>query len=92
MIGYGIDLEFLKCYTDSMNITSSKSTIKTIKQGDPNFIITDGFFQSHRASINISQNCPEKYKDIIVECLRKGWVGPIAHITEREMIISGLLK
>jgi len=73
-----------------MNFTTHQSQIRTIKPGDPNFIIHDGLLQAHRAGIEISQRCPENYKDLILECMRHGWVKPVAHITERELVFIGL--
>jgi hypothetical protein len=75
-----------------MNIKSHHSQIRTIKPGDPNFVITAGLTQAHRAGIEISQRCPENYKDLILECIRHGWLKPIANVTEREFIFMGLTK
>ena len=75
-----------------MNITTHQSQIRTIKPGDPNFVIRDGLTQAHRAGLEISQRCPENYKDLILECLSHGWLKPVAHVTERELIFMGLTK
>jgi hypothetical protein len=71
-------------------ITVHKSRVHRIKPGDPNFVITDGLIQTNRAGLEISQRCPENYKDLILECINHGWLKPVAHITEREMIFIGL--
>jgi hypothetical protein len=73
-----------------VNYTFGKSKIHKIKHGDPRFTIVDGFSYAQRASIEISQCCPENLKDLIVECIRQGWVKPVAHITERELLFIGL--
>jgi hypothetical protein len=75
-----------------MTYTVHQSQIRTIKPGDPNFVITAGLTQAHRAGIEISQRCPETYKDLILECIRHGWLKPIANVTEREFIFMGLTK
>jgi hypothetical protein len=75
-----------------MNITTYRSQIRTIKPGDPNFVITAGLEQAHRAGLEISQRCPENYKDLILECIRHGWLKPVANVTERELIFMGLTK
>jgi len=75
-----------------MNITAHQSQIRTLKPGDPNFVITDGVVQANRARLEISQRCPENYKDLILECIRHGWLKPVANITERELIFMGLTK
>ena len=75
-----------------MTYTFQKSQIRTIKPGDPNFVITDGLVQTNRAGIEISQRCPSNYASLINECIRHGWLKPVAHVTERELIFMGLNK
>lgn len=75
-----------------MTYTIHQSQIRTLKPGDPNFVITDGLVQTNRAGIEISQRCPSKYASLIAECLNHGWIKPVAHVTERELIFMGLTK
>jgi hypothetical protein len=75
-----------------MTYTIHQSRIRTIKPGDPNFTITDGLVQANRAGIEISQRCPSNYASLINECLNHGWIKPVAHVTERELIFMGLTK
>jgi len=79
-------------YTKCMTFHTTESKIKTIKQGNRNFMIADGLVVSPRAGIEISHRCPENYQDLIQECIRHGWLKPVAYMTEREMMISGLLN
>jgi hypothetical protein len=73
-----------------MTYTLHQSQIRTLKPGDPNFVITDGLVQTNRAGIEISQRCPSNYASLIAECLNHGWIKPVAHITERELLFMGL--
>lgn len=73
-----------------MTYTFQKSQVRTLKPGDPNFVITDGLVRTNRAGLEISQRCPENYKDLILECIRHGWLKPVAHVTERELVFMGL--
>jgi hypothetical protein len=73
-----------------MTYTFQKSQVRTIKPGDPNFVINDGLVRTNRAGLEISQRCPEKYKDLILECLSHGWLKPVANVTERELVFMGL--
>jgi hypothetical protein len=73
-----------------MNITSRKSQIRTLKQGDKNFRIIDGMVTAPRAGFEISNNCPKEYQSILITALNAGWIKPIANITERELIFMGL--
>lgn len=73
-----------------MKIVSHKSSIRTIKSGHPAFKITDGWIVSPRAGFEISQQCPKEYRMIIDECIRRGWVQPVANLTEKEITLFGL--
>jgi hypothetical protein len=75
-----------------MNITSHQSQIRTIKQGDPKFILQDGLMISPRAGFEINKDCPQEYRQIIAACIDQGWIKPVAHVTERELIFMGLTK
>jgi hypothetical protein len=73
-----------------MTYTLYKSQIRTLKQSDPKFVIYDGLMQAPRAGFEISQGCPKEYKMILNECILHGWIKPVAHVTERELIFMGL--
>lgn len=73
-----------------MNFTSYKTQIRTIKSNDPNFMIRDQIVVSPRAGFEIGLGCPKEYRDIISECIDRGWLKPVAHVTERELIFMGL--
>lgn len=73
-----------------MNITAHKSFIKTFRPGDPGFTINDGVMTSPRAGFEISNSCPAEYKSIFITAINAGWLKPIAHMHEREVLISGL--
>jgi hypothetical protein len=73
-----------------MTYSLHKSQIRTIKQGDPKFVINDGLVITPRAGFNISQGCPKEYRMIILECMNNGWLTPVAHVHERELLFMGL--
>jgi hypothetical protein len=73
-----------------MKITSHKSQIKTIKSNDRKFLINDGLIVAPRAGFEISKSCPYEYRLIINECLQNGWLQPVAHVTEKELLFIGL--
>ena len=75
-----------------MKITAHQSQIRTIRQDDPNFLIKDRFTTAPRAGFEIPNRCPEEYKRIIAQCIDNGWIKPVAHVTERELIFMGLSK
>jgi len=71
-------------------ITCEESKTYTIRPGDPAFNIMGKFTISRRAGFEIDANCPAQYKQIIVECYHRGWLTPVATITDRERIFMGL--
>lgn len=73
-----------------MKITSHKSKIRSLKNDNPHFFINDGFVVSPRAGFEINKKCPAEYRLIISECINRGWLKPVAHISEKEMIFIGL--
>jgi len=75
-----------------MKIISHKSRIRCIRKGDPNFMIPDGIMLAPRAGFELNIEMPKEYRMIINECLSKGWLKPIAYMTEKEYMVSGLLK
>jgi len=75
-----------------MTYTTYKSTVRSIKSNDPKFYIHDKFTSTPRAGFEISQRCPENYISLIQECISHGWLKPVAHVTERELIFMGLTK
>lgn len=69
-----------------MKITSKKSAVLTIRQGDKNFIMTDGFMVSPRAGFEITSGCPYAYRQIIQECISNGWLKPVAFVKEKDFM------
>jgi hypothetical protein len=71
---------------------SEPTKIKIIRQGDPDWIIADGFMMAPRAGLEICGTCPYEYKLIITECMNKGWLRPIAYQHLHEDLIEKLTK
>jgi len=63
---------------------SSGKKIKSIKQGDSNFYITDGMMTSGRAGYILSLDCPPEYIRIIDHAWQQGWLTPVAYMLESE--------
>lgn len=73
-----------------MKINSHRSQLHTIRSGDPRFHIKDQYITSPRAGFEISQQCPKEYRMVLTECIDRGWLKPVAHLTERELLFIGL--
>jgi hypothetical protein len=66
---------------------------KTLRQTDPDFTFSpDGLKIVPRAAIEISQRCPENYKNFILECINHGWIRPVAHMRDTEYTMELLRK
>jgi hypothetical protein len=73
-----------------MTITFHQSTIHTIRPGDRHFQIQDKLLVAQRAGFEISKNCPANHIVYITNAIDRGWLTPVAHVTEREMLFMGL--
>ena len=73
-----------------MTYTIRQSQVRTLKSNDPRFHITDGLAVAPRAGFEISQGCPREYRLVLADCIDKGWIKPVAYMTERELLFSGL--
>lgn len=71
---------------------SDLTKIKASRPGDNDFVFSDGLMMTPRAGIEICGTCPDKYKLIIIECMNKGWVRPIAYRHLHEDLIEKLTK
>jgi len=72
--------------------TKNSSKIYKIISKDPEFILSDKFSIAHRAAIEIDQHIPVDYEYVIYKCIEKGWIKPIAYISEQEKIFIGLTQ
>lgn len=73
-----------------MNITVRQSKVRTVKLGDPKFMLQDGVVLCPRAGFEISQGCPSEYKMIITECIKNGWLKPVAHVYGKELTMDSM--
>ena len=73
-----------------MNFTTHQSNIRTIRQGDPKFMLTDKYVTCPRAGFEISEKCPTEYRQILMQCIDVGWIKPVAHIYGKELTMDAL--
>lgn len=71
-----------------MYLNSEKfvSCIRTVRQGDADWMLGDGYIMTPRASFEINPKCPEEFKQVIRSCIDLGWLKPVAHIYDRELM------
>ena len=75
-----------------MTYTLHKSIVRTIRDNDPDFKIVDGFALVPRAGFHILPECPQSYKQVILECVNAGWLKPVAHIKDYELMMDRLTE
>ena len=68
----------------------TKREIKTIRQGDPNFMLYDGLVAYPRAMIHISPECPSNTRQIINWAIENGYVKTVAHVQGKELTWEAL--
>lgn len=73
-----------------MNIKMSKTRIRAIRPEDDMFQIEDGLVVANRASIEITKNCPARYRTMIVDCINAGYIQPVAHMRDDEYMWESL--
>ena len=75
-----------------MGFTVQQSQVRIIRSDDPGFMIQDTIVMAPRAGFEINLSCPREYRMIISECIKNGWLKPIAHVTEKEYLWMNLSK
>lgn len=73
-----------------MTFKTHQSRIRTLKPGDSRFSIVDKFVTAPRAAFEISNECPFNHRQAIEVAIERGWLKPVAHVHERELIFMGL--
>lgn len=68
-----------------MTYKTKTSSLRTVRQDDPNFMLDDGMVISPRAGFEINQECPREYKLIIQDCILRGWLKPVATVKDSEL-------
>lgn len=64
---------------------TTTGTYRQLLSGDPDFSFSpDGIKIVPRAGFMISSGCPYTYKEIIEECVRQGWLKPVANMRDEE--------
>jgi len=75
-----------------IEITAS-APYKTLRHNDADFTFSpDGIKIVPRAGFEILAGCPYNYREIIQECIRHGWLRPVAHMRDTEYTMELLRK
>ena len=71
---------------NAMTFNFDVSKIRSLRPGDAGFNIKDGLRLASRASLEITKNCPGEHKWIIQQCIENGWIKPVAHVYDHELV------
>jgi hypothetical protein len=64
--------------------------VKSIRQGDSNFMINDGMVSYPRAMLHILPNCPREIRETVNWALAQGYIKPVAHVYGKELTMDAL--
>lgn len=63
----------------------SKRDIKTVRQGEPGFMLNDGLVQYPRAMLHILPDCPSYVRTQIEWAFANGYLKTVAHVQGKEL-------
>jgi hypothetical protein len=75
-----------------MKITLPNDRLKIIRQDDSDFSMSVGMYAYPRAGFEIDKSCPENTIIFLFECLRAGWIKPVAYMKESEYVWEKLAE
>jgi hypothetical protein len=70
-----------------MFVTNKVRDIRTIRQGDPAFMINDGMVAYPRAMFHITPECPRQWRDYIELAISEGY---LKHVYGKELTMDAM--
>jgi len=64
--------------------------IRTIRQGDPNFMINDGMVSYPRAMLHVLPNCPRNVQETLNWAIDQGFIKSVAHVYGKELTMDAM--
>ena len=68
----------------------NRKDIKTIRQGDPSWMLTDGMISYPRAMIHVLPECPNAYRTMIEQAMSNGYIKLVAHVYGKEYTMDAM--
>lgn len=69
-----------------MTYTVEKTTTRRIWRGESGFFMQDGIKLVPRAEIVVLEKCPANIVDLLNYAIAKGYVQPVAHVRDEELV------
>ena len=62
--------------------------VKTIRQGDSDFMINDGMVSYPRAMIHVLPECPRNVRETLNWAIANGYIKSVAHVYGKELTMD----
>lgn len=62
--------------------------VKTIRQGDADFMINDGMVSYPRAMIHVLPECPRNVRETLNWAIANGYIKSVAHVYGKELTMD----
>lgn len=62
--------------------------VKTIRQGDADFMINDGMVSYPRAMIHVLPDCPLRVRETLNWAIANGYIKSVAHVYGKELTMD----
>jgi hypothetical protein len=77
----------------TINITSvAGQEIVTLRPGDADFTIRNGFSLVSRAGIEFDSECPKHYQELVAGLIQFGLITPVAYVEKSAMVYKHLVE
>lgn len=73
-----------------MKIKKLQTKIRTIRKGDPLWLLNDGVVVCPRAGFEFSPGCPEHYREELILAIQYGYIKPVANVYAKEITMDSL--
>lgn len=71
-------------------VTPRSKDIRTIRQGDSDFMIDDGMISYPRAMIHVLPECPTRVREYLTWAMENGYIKCVAHVYGKEKTMDSL--
>ncbi len=68
----------------------NRKDIRTIRQGDPTFMINDGMVVYPRAMIHVVPECPRNVRETLNWAISMGYIKSVAHVYGKELTMDAM--
>jgi len=73
-----------------MTYTAHKSIVRTIREGESDFTIVDGFVAYPRAMLHVTPGAPANVRQTLDWAIAQGYIRCVAHVKDYELMMDRL--